>query len=228
MDMKKIRELLVMIGTVTVLLTATGCGNDNETRGRMIGESVGTAIRDLKATDTLFTAGSDNEPALTAKASVSTDSTAYGGETTPAITVNVYESNGLSRFDAGMIIPVVGIVFGVMCPVLIVLVIMVYIYKICSSRNRVIEAAVARGIDVPASAFTRSRTPRARLNSAMVWLGVGLGLIAMGAMMEDADFMGIGAVPMFIGIGKLVTYILEDRKKGSDATTEVNEDAHED
>lgn len=50
----------------------------------------------------------------------------------------------------------------------------------------------------------------------------------MGAMMEDADFMGIGAVPMFIGIGKLVTYILEDRKKESDATTKVNEDAHED
>lgn len=221
-DMKRFVRLVMFVSVVGIAAMLASCGSDASDRGRNIGESVEAALRNINGSDTLFRMdnGDDADVASTvvtvARDSSNTPIPGNGG-----IVVNVYEDSAPMNFDSFDLVPIVAIICSFGCPILIVLLVMIYIYKIYKDRNRVIEMAVQRGVAISPEIFYRGQSPRRRLNIAMTWLGVGLGVVAMAWIIDSSGLMGVGCVPSFIGLGKLVTYLLEDRKENTGDTDNI-------
>ncbi|MCM1518059.1 MAG: DUF6249 domain-containing protein [Pseudoflavonifractor sp.] len=227
--MKMFIRLFVIAAAVAAAVGLTACGSDADGKGRVIGESVGAALRDINVSDTVFRLDTEDcDEALSTVVTVSRDSTLLAGPLGSGIVVNVYEDSGSGGFDGGDILPIVAVVCCFACPIFIVLLIMIYIYKIYRSRNRVIEKAVESGAVVTPELLYLNRSPRRYLNQAMTWLGLGLGVLAMAWIIGSSGLMGVGCVPTFIGLGKMVTYLLEDRKNGCDTENQAEEDAEQD
>ncbi len=102
------------------------------------------------------------------------------------------------------------------------LVIILSVFFICnfkfrqrSARYRVIEKALDHNVAIPES-FFENETPakKSRLQSALVWMAWGLGLMLFFFLVGDGEGeVALGCIPLFVGIAKLITYFVEDHKK---------------
>ena len=80
-------------------------------------------------------------------------------------------------------------------------------------RNKLIEKAIDNNYPLPDDFFSSQKNPRTRLQSALVWLAWGIGIISFCLIMSNDTVYAIGLIPLLVGIAKLITYFVEDRKK---------------
>ena len=65
---------------------------------------------------------------------------------------------------------------------------------------------------------------KSRLQSGLVWIGWGLGLICLFAVCGSIKTAMIGLIPLFVGTAKLITYFVEDRKKDNNENNNYSND----
>ena len=79
-------------------------------------------------------------------------------------------------------------------------------------RNKLIEKAIDNNYPLPDDFFSSQKNSRTRLQSALVWLAWGIGIISFFLIMSNDTVYAIGLIPTLVGIAKLITYFVEDRK----------------
>lgn len=118
------------------------------------------------------------------------------------------------------LIPIFGIVIPFAAVVGIFWVVMYYRRARQRDKYQLIEFAIRNGQPLPDSFYQSERKHKSRLQSGIVWIGVGIALIVWGIADNDTDTVAIGIIPLFVGIARIITYFIDDRKalKASQAT----------
>ena len=99
------------------------------------------------------------------------------------------------------------------CAVLIVFFIIRGITSRQREHNKLIEKAIECNYPLPNDFFKAPKQHKSRLQSALVWLAWGIGIISFCLIMSNDTVYAIGLIPLLVGIAKLITYFIEDRKK---------------
>ena len=99
------------------------------------------------------------------------------------------------------------------CAVLIVFFIIRGITSRQREHNKLIEKAIECNYPLPNDFFKAPKQHKSRLQSALVWLAWGIGIISFCLIMSNDTVYAIGLIPLLVGIAKLITYFVEDRKK---------------
>lgn len=103
------------------------------------------------------------------------------------------------------------LIFGT--PVIIVLAVL----RHRANRQRLINEMVLKladkGQPIPPELFIEPVRPKSDLRRGVILVGVGLGLIGFFYFNDDHDGVGIGFIPLMIGLGYLVSWKLEQGKK---------------
>lgn len=99
------------------------------------------------------------------------------------------------------------------CAVLIVFFIIRGITIRKREHNKLIEKAIECNYPLPDDFFKAPKRHRSRLQSALVWIAWGVGIISFCLIMSNGTVYAIGLIPLLVGIAKLITYFVEDRKK---------------
>jgi len=110
---------------------------------------------------------------------------------------------------------VLGIVIPFSSAVLIVLI--VFIAKVLrdKSRNQVVMKALENGKELPPEFFQPAEKKREKdpLKESLVTIGVGIALIVFLYFALGFKYAAFGLLPLFIGIGELTAYLINNRKK---------------
>lgn len=107
----------------------------------------------------------------------------------------------------------IAIVTPFACVVLIVFMALRTVTTRQRERNKLIEKAIENNYTLPHDFFASYRNARTRLQSALVWLAWGVGIMAFFLIITDETVYAIGIIPLLVGVAKLITYFVEDRKK---------------
>lgn len=119
------------------------------------------------------------------------------------------------------LIPIFGIVFTFLTPVLIILIIFLNKTKQERSRNEVLKSAIENGRELPADFFQKPEKPKENLlRTSTFFLAFGLGISIFFYLFftptgEGLRFASIGLIFIFIGIGQLIAYLIERKQKQS-------------
>lgn len=121
------------------------------------------------------------------------------------------------------LIPIFGIVFSFVTPMIIVLIIFLSKTKQEKYRNDVLKAAIEQGRELPPDFFKPQQKPKENLlktGTFFLAFGFGLGIFFyffFADQGESLKFASMGLIFIFIGIGQLIAYQLERKhKKPSD------------
>lgn len=101
---------------------------------------------------------------------------------------------------------------------IVTIIFIIYIYKRRTLKYRIINKAIDNGITLPDSFYNEqdiNKPKNSRLHSALVWIACGLGISCFFFFADAGEAVAIGFAPIFVGIAKLITYFVEDRKKES-------------
>lgn len=117
------------------------------------------------------------------------------------------------------IVKIVAIVLGLGVPfvsaVIALFLLLTYLKKISADRNRVVELAIKEGRNLPPeffNSFMRS-TPERRFKAGLLWIAWGVGLMLVSLVVEASPLVALMTIPVLIGVAKIVTYWVFDRKK---------------
>lgn len=112
---------------------------------------------------------------------------------------------------------ILGIIVPFAAAVLIIAIIFLAKYYKDKSRNELIAKAIEHGKDLSPDLFKSSDMPRKHsdpLTGALVSIGVGVGLFgAFYFFFGGLKFAAFGLIPLFIGIGQLVAYLVNKNNK---------------
>jgi len=70
-----------------------------------------------------------------------------------------------------------------------------------------------KGQPIPPELFVEHIRQKSDLRRGIIWAAVGLGLVFFGAFNGDTDVVGIGFIPLMIGVGFAVAAWLENKQK---------------
>ncbi len=218
----------LVVGLTSCRMNSTSVDKAEMTEGVKKAVSEMLKMENINKDDTLIKLDSNNVARISG---VGTDSVQWDSVNASSrpIQVSIYTDSG-SVFDNGKdfvemvsVIAAFGSIFG--APVLILIFLFYYWYKAKRDRNRVIEAAIMNNVKVDPNLFNDYKTPRTRLHSALVWMAWGMGIIIFFICVDAAEAAGLGAIPLFVGLAKLITYFMEDRKQPTETKREQNADA---
>ena len=108
---------------------------------------------------------------------------------------------------------IVAVVFGM--PVLIVAIVLVYRYRKNAMLHRTLAAMIDKGVPIPPELLQPEKTEKPRksdLRRGITLIAVGLGLVMFFAF-QSRDAVGIGFIPLLIGVGYLIAWKLEEKKQ---------------
>jgi uncharacterized membrane protein HdeD (DUF308 family) len=118
-----------------------------------------------------------------------------------------------------------GLLTGVLIFTLPIFFICYFIYRKRTIRYRIAEKAIEKNMTLPESFFAIPEAEKkSRLQSGLVWIGWGLGLICLFAVCGSIKTAMIGLIPLFVGVAKLITYFVEDRKKDNNENNNYSND----
>lgn len=212
--MKKIFYGLMVAMAVVCMV---GCSGEIDADGKArLKADVQSAIKEVvkmeavNVDDTLIVLnGSDTTVSI---ADVKTDSLAADStQSCRPIIVEVYYDD--SALDGDFIISIVAIVSVFGGGVMVFFFIFFFWFRAKKDRNRVIETAIRNNAKIDPIVFNDFKSPRTRLHAALVWMAWGLGIAIFFLFVDSIEVVGLGAVPFFVGVAKLITYFLEDRKR---------------
>lgn len=125
--------------------------------------------------------------------------------------ISIHQSNN----DAGFWVVLI-VLIAVIIPFASLVLIIFFALRAITSRqrehNKLVEIAIKSNYPLPDNFFSKPQTSRTRLQSALVWLACGIGSIVFFLVVFDDALYAIGIIPLLIGIAKLITYYVEDRK----------------
>lgn len=134
------------------------------------------------------------------------------GNTVVFVKQEVADSDHHSGYCDEVIVPVVAIVTPFATLVAIVFIIAWFRRKNVLTKAHVMEAAIAKGVTVPESFFANYNVKRTRLQSSMVWMAFGIGIAGFFLIIEAYQVAMLGVIVLLVGVAKLITYLVEDRK----------------
>ena len=123
--------------------------------------------------------------------------------------------------DTPFLIPIFGIVFSFVTPMIIVLIVFLNKTKQEKYRNEVLKAAIEQGRELPPDFFKTPQKPKENLlRTATFFLAFGLGLglffyFFFADQGQGLKFASMGLIFVFIGIGQLIAYHIEKKHKKS-------------
>ncbi len=132
-------------------------------------------------------------------------------------------------WDPELLIPIFGIVFGLLIPAAVVVLIA---YFICQSsrqksrdKNDVIRQAIAAGYRLPDSFYRKDRETK-YLQSGIVWIGWGIGISLLYLLFHSGSvWLPIGIILFFIGASRLTVYFIRRRDNQREESGTGNTDA---
>jgi len=119
----------------------------------------------------------------------------------------------------GELIPIFGIVFTFLTPVLIIFIIFLNKTKQEKYKNEVLKAAIEQGRELPPDFFKQVEKPKeSLLRTSLFFLafGIGLGTFFYFFFAPQGDgwkFASMGLIFIFVGIGQLIAYLIEQKQK---------------
>ena len=118
-----------------------------------------------------------------------------------------------------IIIPLIAIV----CPFIMVCVIIFIIASNATKRRQrkydMVEKAIENGVEIPEYVFREApekddaKTGKSTLNNAVILIAVGIAVTLFFIINGDYEVAALSSVILFLGIGKLIVYILDARSK---------------
>lgn len=105
---------------------------------------------------------------------------------------------------------------------LIVLIVLIFNYRNKKAKYRLMEKAIEAGREIPQSFFEESKSRKTPLQSAFTLIGTGIGLFLMLWFMADHNVAFVGAIPLLIGLGKLLAYKMEEKSSKSEENDQQN------
>ena len=113
----------------------------------------------------------------------------------------------------GLLIGLVAVILIFGTPIIIVLASL----RARTNRQKLINEMVLKlaekGQPIPPELFQERKEERTRgQRGGIIWAAVGIGLIIFGAFDGDSDLMGIGFIPLMIGLGFFLANRLEQKQ----------------
>ncbi|MDP4271022.1 MAG: DUF6249 domain-containing protein [Bacteroidota bacterium] len=105
---------------------------------------------------------------------------------------------------------------------LIVLIILIFNHRNKKAKYRLMEKAIEAGREIPQSFFEEKKPKKTPLQSAFALIGTGIGLFLMLWFVADHDVAFVGAIPLLIGLGKLLAYKMEEKSSKSEENDQQN------
>lgn len=124
----------------------------------------------------------------------------------------VNEQSSSKVFNPALLIPICGIVIPFAAVISLFWVVLHYRRSRQRDKYKLIEYSIRNGQPLPDSFYLSERPRKNRLQSGIVWLGVGVALIVWGLADSDNDTVAIEIIPLFVGIARIITYFIDDRK----------------
>lgn len=125
-------------------------------------------------------------------------------------------TSGGSHVEAvlGMLIGLVAVLLIFGSPFLIVIAVLRHRMRKQNMVNELALRLAEKGQPVPPELFAQAAPPaRSDLRRGIIWASVGLGVVIFGAFDGDADVMGLGFIPVMIGLGFAIAAWLENRQR---------------
>lgn len=94
---------------------------------------------------------------------------------------------------------------------LIVLIVLIFNHRNKKAKYQLMEKAIEAGREIPQSFFEEAKSKKTPLQSAFTLIGTGIGLFLMLWFVADHDVAFVGAIPLLIGLGKLLAYRMEEK-----------------
>lgn len=90
-----------------------------------------------------------------------------------------------------------------------------YLRKVTFDRNRVVETAIREGRELPPTFFyiLGKTSPERRFKAALLWIAWGIGLMIFFTIVDEPPVIALMSIPVMIGVAKVVTYFMFDRKR---------------
>lgn len=118
------------------------------------------------------------------------------------------------RGAAVAVMAVIGIFyFPLIMLALMIVIVMFFVKRNRDKRARLIELSIKERVPLPREFYMRGRVPEARLNSGLIWMAWGLGLMIFFISLEAEAPSALMSVPVLIGASKLITYFLIERRR---------------
>ncbi len=123
-------------------------------------------------------------------------------------------SHGMSgEAFMGLLIGLVAVVLALGMPVFIVVAVLRHRLDKQRLVNELALRLADKGQAIPPELFLGAVKQKSDLRRGIVWATVGLGVLMYGVFDGDHDIMGIGFIPMMIGIGFVAAALLENKQK---------------
>lgn len=109
------------------------------------------------------------------------------------------------------VVAILGVILSLGMPIIIVIAVLVYRFRRQRLVNDVILKLAEKGAPVPPELFLEPVRPRSDLRRGLVLMAAGAGIAMFGVFDGDSDVIGIGFIPLLIGVGYLIAYKLEHK-----------------
>ncbi len=126
-----------------------------------------------------------------------------------------YSDNTISE----NIVELSAIILGITVPFATIVIIVFLIVSFMLKKRRLhyhaIELAISNCRELPDSFYDNFNKfkSKSRLQSSLVWISWGIGIFFILYFSDDIESASFGIIPLLVGISKLITYLVEDRKK---------------
>ncbi|MCX6307611.1 MAG: DUF6249 domain-containing protein [Bacteroidia bacterium] len=121
--------------------------------------------------------------------------------------------------NVALLIPIFGIVFTFLTPIVIILIIFLSKTKQEKYKNEVLKAAIEQGRELPTDFFKPAEKPKeSLLRTSLFFLAFGIGLsiffyFFFAPQGDGWKFASIGLIFIFVGIGQMIAYLIEQKQK---------------
>ncbi|UTW45636.1 hypothetical protein KFE80_01535 [bacterium SCSIO 12696] len=117
----------------------------------------------------------------------------------------------------GMLIGLVAVILSLGAPVIIVAIALYSSFKKRRLTHETINNYVSAGKDIPTEVLQglqRQQDPKSNLHKGLVMVAVGLGIISFFLIAGGDEAIGLGLIPLFIGLAQLLVWKLESKNSG--------------
>jgi hypothetical protein len=113
----------------------------------------------------------------------------------------------------GLLIGLIAVVLIFGTPIIIVLA----AFRNRTNKQRMVNELALKlaekGHAIPPELFAEAVREKSDLRRGIIWAAIGMGVVLFGAFDGDSDIMGIGFIPLMIGVGFAVAAWLENKQK---------------
>lgn len=205
--MKRILFIPIIAIILTAISSFNECHAESHTDKKQLIKDAATALVESIYDDTIMTTSSASE-------------TINESEATNAEHYRYLREQ--SETTENIMIVLIGTTVPFLSLIIIVFLVLYFVNKKRKLRYHTIELAITNGKNLPDSFYENldQSSTKSRLQSALVWIAWGVGIILFLLSVSNIDWATMGVIPLLVGAAKLITYIAEDRQKNKKGDAE--------